>query len=81
MNAGVPSWVQYSELPNCPKPDKTMKFLCQIQEGPKTFETNIKIKDHYYNNYIEHMNFTSDGYLYVFFQPESKVACLFTQCI
>ena len=80
LNAGIPSWVQYPEIPECPKSGKTMKFLCQIEKGPKTIETNINFKDDYYNNYIEHMNFISDGYLCVFFQPESKVACLFTQC-
>ncbi|WP_046757786.1 hypothetical protein [Kordia jejudonensis] len=78
---GVPNWIQYPEIPTCPKSKKTMKFLCQLTDAleVKTKRTNVHPKDEWYTQYFENMNFWGDGDLYIFFDPESKVACFIIQ--
>ncbi len=80
-HTGVPNWIQYPDIPSCPKSKKTMKFLCQLTDGleVKTKRTNVKPKDDWYKQYFENMNFWGDGDLYIFFEPESKVACFLIQ--
>ena len=58
-----------------------MRFLCQLQSSDdiKTKETNIKPEDDWYKQYFEKMNFWGDGDLFVFFHPESKIACYMIQ--
>lgn len=79
--AGVPNWIQNPEIPICPKSKKPMKFLCQFGDyaGVKTAETNVKPEKDWYKQYFEEMNFWSDGDLFVFFEPETKIACYFIQ--
>ncbi|QCE40053.1 hypothetical protein [Psychroserpens sp. NJDZ02] len=79
--SGIPNWIQYSDIPKCPKTQKTMRFLCQLQSSDeiKTKETNIKPTDEWYKQYFEKMNFWGDGDLFVFFEPESKIACYMIQ--
>jgi hypothetical protein len=80
-SAGVPNWLQFPEIPTCPKSNRTMKFLCQLGSniGVDTERTNVKTNDEWYQHYFETMNFWSDGELYIFFEPESKVACFIIQ--
>ncbi|GAB5564142.1 MAG: hypothetical protein Wins2KO_12050 [Winogradskyella sp.] len=79
--SGVPNWIQNPEIPTCPKSKKTMKFLCQLTDAlnVKTKTTSISPKDDWSKLYYERMNFWGDGDLYIFFEPESKVACFFIQ--
>lgn len=79
-HTGVPSWIQYPEIPSCPKSKKTMRFLCQLTSNSvKTKRTNVNPEDEWYKQYFEDMNFWGDGDLFIFFDPESKVACFIIQ--
>lgn len=79
--SGIPNWIQFSDIPRCPKTQKTMRFLCQVQSNDKitTNKTNIKPVNEWYKKHFESMNFWGDGDLYVFFEPESKIACYIIQ--
>lgn len=79
--SGIPNWIQFSDIPRCPKTQKTMRFLCQLQSNDEivTKKTNIKPVNEWYRKYFESMNFWGDGDLYVFFDPESKIACYMIQ--
>ncbi len=79
--AGVPGWIQYPEIPTCPKSKKTMRFLCQMGDymSVKVSKTNVNPEDDWYKHYFEEMNFWGSGDLYVFFEPETKIACYFIQ--
>ena len=78
-HTGSPNWIQYPRIPSCPKSGKTMRFLCQLSEGPYTDRTNIHPKEEWYKQYFEYMNFWGDGDLFIFFEPESKIACFIIQ--
>jgi hypothetical protein len=71
--AGIPRWIQNPNIPTCPKSGKRMKFVCQFSGGPPIKKKNFE------SDYITEMEFWGHGDLYVFFQPESKVACYFIQ--
>jgi len=79
--AGKPVWEQNPVKPKCPKSGKEMKFVCQLFSSGKvkTSYTNVQAKNDYYQNCFSDMNFWEDGYLFVFFEPSSKVACYFIQ--
>jgi len=77
---GIPNWIQFSDIPRCPKSGKTMRFLCQLQSDiVNTAETNVVNKDEWYKSYFEKMDFWGGGDLYVFFEPETKTACYMIQ--
>lgn len=78
---GVPEWIQYPDIPRCPKINKTMRFVCQLvsDTGVGTRTTNVKPEKEWYRQYFEEMNFWGDGDLFVFFEPEAKIACYFIQ--
>ena len=79
-HTGVPKWIQNAEIPNCPKSNKTMKFLCQLHGNEvKTKKINFTPKNESFNQDYEKMSFWGDGELYVFFEPTSKIACYFIQ--
>lgn len=80
-HTGVPNWIQYPEIPNCPKTGKMMKFVCQITSdtGIETESSNIAPDGEIPEGNFETMNFWGDGDLYIFFEPESKALCLFIQ--
>lgn len=80
-HTGVPNWIQYPEIPTCPKSNKTMRFVCQLgSDGDvTTTRTNIELRNLSQQRYFDHLNFWSDGELFVFFEPESSVACFFIQ--
>ena len=81
--SGKPNWIQDEDIPKCPKTNEKMKFLCQIEyqysDDIKTKYTNVSPEDEWYKQYFETMNFWSDGDLYIFFAPESNIACYFIQ--
>jgi hypothetical protein len=74
-NAGIPNWIQASDIPRCPKSGERMKFLCQLNGGVGVKRSNVDDP----GGYFDEMNFWGDGDLFVFFQPKSKVACYFIQ--
>lgn len=76
---GIPKWIQHHDIPRCPKTNKTMKFVCQLQGGVTAKRTNVTPKDEYYRQYYEELNFWGDGDLFLFFEPTSRVACYFIQ--
>jgi len=77
---GIPNWVQYSDIPRCPRSGKTMRFLCQLQsDSVLTNKTNVETKDDWYKQYFEKMDFWGGGDLYVFFEPETSIACYMIQ--
>ena len=78
-HSGIPNWIQYPNIPKCPKSGKRMKFLCQLNGGVTAKRTNVLPKDEWYRHYYEELNFWGDGDLFVFFEPTSKVACYFIQ--
>lgn len=78
-HSGLPNWMQYPDIPLCPKSGKRMKFLCQLNGGVTVKTTNIEPKDEWSRYYYEELNFGGDGELFVFFEPMSKVACYFIQ--
>lgn len=73
--AGVPSWIQHPEIPVCPKTKRPMRFLCQLRELGKTkvARTNIEATS------PADLNYWDGGELYIFFEPESKIACILYQ--
>ena len=80
-HTGVPNWLQYPDIPTCPKTKEMMIFVCQLGSdiGVQTEQSNIKISDEYYTQYFKQMNFWGDGELYVFLNPESQIACYIIQ--
>lgn len=80
-SAGLPNWTQYPAIPFCPKTNRVMRLVCQLQSGDSvdTVNTNITPSDDWYAQYFESLNFWGDGDLFVFFEPESKMACYLIQ--
>jgi hypothetical protein len=72
---GIPSFFQTPHIPKCPKSGKTMRFLCQLVGGPKIARANVVAKEEFYQKDYDKLNFWSDGHLYIFIEPESKVLC------
>ena len=74
---GVPLWYQYPELPKCPKTGELMKFVCSISSTKrisvlKKGMLGMKKTD-------DILQFGDMGNLYVFFNPNSKIAYMTTQ--
>jgi hypothetical protein len=80
-HGGVPNWILNPEIPNCPKSGRVMKFVCQLksESGIETESTNILTENESMPDYTEILNFRGDGDLFIFFEPKSKVLCLFIQ--
>lgn len=80
-HSGLPNWIQFSDIPRCPRTHKTMRFLCQLYSSDLvlTSKTNIEPESEWYKQYFDKMNFWGDGDLFVFFEPDSKVACYIIQ--
>ncbi len=77
--AGVPIWFQYPTIPTCPRSGKVMKFVCQLHGGTPVEKTNVKLEDSFHEHFYDELNFFGGGSLYVFFEPESKIACYLIQ--
>ena len=80
-HTGVPGWIQNPNIPIDPKSKKTMKFLCQLSSdiGVKAERTNVKAKTESMQHYYESLNFAGDGDIYIFFNPDTKMACFLIQ--
>ncbi len=82
-HTGVPNWIQYPDIPTCPKSSKTMKFLCQLKydgvDDIKTIRTTVTPENEWSKEEFEHMNFWGDGDLFIFFEPSSKIMCFIIQ--
>lgn len=78
---GIPNWIQYPEIPTCPKTNEVMRFVCQFgsDDSIKTVQHNVVTDDDWMIRYFEHLNFWGDGDLFVFFHPESRMACYIIQ--
>ncbi len=78
---GVANWMQYPEIPRCPKSGSIMKFLAQFEttDIKAVRKVNVGPEDPQAQYYLDTLNFWCDGDLYIFFEPESKVLCLLIQ--
>jgi len=79
--SGVPRWTKNELPPICPESNQMLRFVCQLNSnaGVKTrsFELNDQLEEpDLYLGYFKEMAFAVDQQLYVFFQPETKIACL-----
>ncbi len=77
--SGIPSWIQGPELPRCPKTNRLMRFVCQLEGGVNAKYNNVIASEDYYAQYYDELNFWGDGILYLFFEPSSKTACYIIQ--
>lgn len=74
---GVPLWYQAPEIPVSPVTGKVMKFVCTISSDRQITVTNYDdIEEGLVDNYLI---FADYGHLYVFFEPETKIAHLSIQ--
>ncbi|WP_026631540.1 hypothetical protein [Dyadobacter alkalitolerans] len=82
-SCGVPGWIQAPDIPRCPRSNKIMKFVCQLGNDTdfdvKVAESNIVLSEPGMEQYFEKMNFAISGNLYIFFEPETKIACYLVQ--
>jgi hypothetical protein len=71
---GVPLWIQYPAIPRNPLTGKVMKFVCTINSDDeiKIVEPQSEV-DPPWNDYLI---FGDVGHLYVFFDPDTKIAHL-----
>jgi hypothetical protein len=60
-----------------------MKFVCQLNYdlGIKVANTNVTFtpEQQYHQETFQTMNFWGDGDLFVFLEPQTKIACYFIQ--
>ncbi|MDD5127631.1 MAG: hypothetical protein PHR43_06030 [Dehalococcoidales bacterium] len=69
---GVPLWLQAPEIPRNPLTGKAMKFVCTIASDSEIKVANYESnRDYIRDNYLI---FADMGNLYVFFDPETKIA-------
>lgn len=80
-NIGAPIWIQGDRIPICPKSGKKMKFLVMLDTSDKVQfnRSTVDIKDESMRRYLESFNFWCDGCLFIFFEPESKMAAYYIQ--
>lgn len=79
---GIPKWIQYPAIPTCPKTGEMMKFICQFsyQINVPVFESDLDFNsDSIDKSYYEKMNFGSDGDLFIFMNPNTKIVCYIIQ--
>lgn len=80
VSGGIPAWIQYPDVPICPKTNKMMKFLCQLSSGELSVKrTNVVPSQYKHCRTHKELHFWGDGNLYVFFEPSSKVVCFIIQ--
>lgn len=78
-HTGVPNWIQAPEIPHCPITGNTMKFVCQLGGMARIPTVWKNFTSSEYSSAYESLNFWSDGDLFIFFEPESKVVCYLIQ--
>jgi len=72
-HSGIPLWVQYPEIPKCPKTNETMNFIVQLNSGPEITSSPENFSE-------ENLEFGGgNGNLYVFYSPKSNIACYLFQ--
>jgi len=77
---GAPLWIQGPFIPKSPITKKSMKFLLQIRSNKNVRVTKNAINlEEGYESYTNHLNIGGDGTLYVFYEEETKLLCLFEQ--
>lgn len=62
---GVPIWVQYPEIPRCPKTNNVMKFMLQIETRSRT--------------YPEPGEYNYEPDVFIFMEPNSKIVGIVLQ--
>ncbi len=77
--AGVPAWMQGPAIPMCPKSGKTMRFVCQIQEGVDASYSNVIPEKEFFRQYYEKLNIWGGGALYIFVEPTERTVCYIIQ--
>jgi hypothetical protein len=76
--AGAPKWTQRPATPRCPKSGKFMRFVFQSHfTGVNAMRNNVIPESEDYRQYYDELFI--DGYLYLFFEPETNVACYIAQ--
>lgn len=78
VSAGLPFWSQTPDIPKSPINNKRMKFLCEISSDNYEFKDEPQSYNKLDNKYYDRLSF-GDATLYVFFEPESKIACYLWQ--
>ncbi|MGB1247690.1 MAG: hypothetical protein ACPG4Z_02305 [Chitinophagales bacterium] len=70
-HSGIPNWIHKEDYPNCPITGNKMKFLFQLGDidGSKTLKGQEILDKEYIDPYLHF----GHGYLYVFYEPKSKV--------
>jgi hypothetical protein len=74
-HAGMPSFSQTNPLPVNPKSGQLMPFVCQLFSGVKMKNCDIIVKEEYYKKDLQALNFWSDAWLAIYFEPDTKVMC------
>lgn len=71
---GVPLWYQAPDIPVCPKTREVMRYVTTIRSKAR----NQLIEGQ--STFGEYLTFMDMGFLYVFWEPTSKVMYLVAQC-
>ncbi|NVK83804.1 MAG: hypothetical protein HWE21_05750 [Cytophagia bacterium] len=71
---GVPLWYQAPDIPICPKTGEVMKYVTTIRSNAKNQLVEGK------SMFGDFLTFMDMGFLYVFWEPTSKVMYLTVQC-
>ena len=69
---GVPLWYQAPEVPRNPITGKVMKYICTINSDTEIKITNYESNREYIRD--DYLIFADMGHLYVFFDPDTKIA-------
>jgi len=85
-HSGVPLWIQFPEVPACPKTKKPMRLICQLGDGDlstkelkNTVMPEKPVRRDGFSSKDVMDNLTSDLDLYVFYSKEAQVACYLAQ--
>jgi hypothetical protein len=68
--SGVPLWYQSPEIPICPKSGKVMQFVTTINSDKSITNVNQAVDSLPKSEYL---CFGDYGFLYVFYEPNSKI--------
>ncbi len=77
--SGAPLWVQAPDFPIHPDTGKPLKFVLQIESMTTTLAESSIGSDDYVFSHLEFLAFWGDGTLYVFLDPETRLACYLIQ--
>lgn len=76
---GIPIWIQYPEIPVCPKTNETMKYVCAINSDNEIkIKSSCRVKNLPFSD--EYLCFGDYGKLFVFYHPDSKIMHVNIQC-